>query len=272
MEHKKLCFIGAGNMTRSIVSGLVASGYPANFIEATNPSNEKLALLKQDFAINTSNDNLTAAENADVILLCVKPQLMEEVCQQLQSIDVSNKLIITIAAGVLAKRYQDYFAQDIRLIRGMPNTPTQIGYGMTGLWASDNISQIEKDLAETIMSTGGKVVWVNNENDLNMVIALAGSSPAYFFLLIESMINAAKNMGMDEIKARDFAQQAALGAAQMVIQNPQLSVETLRHNVTSKGGTTAEAISTFEHANLPKIVEQAMDNCIKRAQEMSTLF
>lgn len=272
MQTKKVCFIGAGNMTRSIISGLVSSGYPATLIEATNPSNGKLEALQQDFAIKVTNNNLEAAANADVILLCVKPQVMQQVCEQLQTIDLSNKLIITIAAGILACRYQDYFAQDIRLIRAMPNTPTQIGYGMTGLWATEAISPNEKALAEQIMAAGSKLVWVKSENDLNMVIALAGSSPAYFFLFIEAMIDSAKKMGMDELQARQLVQQAALGAAEMVIQNPELSLISLRHNVTSKGGTTAKAIDTFEQGQLPELIEKAMVNCIKRAEEMSTIF
>ena len=272
MTQAKVCFIGAGNMPRSIISGLVSHGYPAELIHATNPSVGKLDALKTDFNIGVSHDNIAAAKDADVIVLSVKPQLMQTVCEQLSHLDLANKLLITIAAGIPVSRYQDFFKQPIKLIRTMPNTPTQIGVGMTGIYADDSISSAHKQICETLMKTGGKVVWVNTENELNQVIALAGSSPAYFFLFIESMIQHGVKTGMDEQTARELAQQAALGAAQMVVQNPQLSLAELRSNVTSKGGTTAQAVDTLEQGDLRGLVDQAMTNCIKRAEEMAKTF
>ncbi|QIR15166.1 pyrroline-5-carboxylate reductase [Shewanella aestuarii] len=272
MTQAKICFIGAGNMTRSIVSGIVKSGYPSHLVHATNPSQAKLDALKADFGIEVSNENTQAAAEADVIVLSVKPQLMQQVCEQMQHLDLSNKLIITIAAGITASRYSDYFNQPIKLIRTMPNTPTQLGVGMTGLYADASISAEHKAICQTLMQTGGKVLWVDKEEDLNQVIALAGSSPAYFFLFIEAMIESGIKMGMDAANARALAEQAALGAAQMVIENQDLSLATLRNNVTSKGGTTAQAIATFEQGDLRGLVDQAMNNCVDRAEEMAKLF
>lgn len=272
MSQQKICFIGAGNMTRSIISGLVKSGYPAQFIQATNPSQGKLDALQADLGILVSQDNLAAAQTADVIVLSVKPQLMQQVCEALQTVDMSKKLVITIAAGIKAQRYTDYLAQNITLIRAMPNTPMQIGVGMTGLYAPQAISSTQKAICDRLMSSGGEIVWVNEESELDQVIALSGSSPAYFFLLMESMIDAGKEMGMDEAKARSLVQQAALGAAMMAKQNPQLTLGNLRENVTSKGGTTAQALATFEAADMRGLVKKAMDNCIKRAEEMAKTF
>ncbi|MGS0679635.1 pyrroline-5-carboxylate reductase [Shewanella sp. 125m-7] len=272
MTQKKVCFIGAGNMTRSIVSGLVNSGYNPKLIEATNPSQPKLDAMVSDFGIKVSNNNLQAAKTADVIVLGVKPHLMQVVGEELSGLDLSNKLVITIAAGVTAKRYGDYFKQEIKLIRTMPNTPTQIGVGLTGLYAGEEISAEQKAICETLMATGGEVVWVDKEDDLNQVIALAGSSPAYFFLFLESMVESAVKGGMPEVVAREMAQQAALGAALMVKQNPELSLAQLRANVTSKGGTTAQAVETFEKGNLRGLVDSAMNNCIARAEEMAKQY
>ena len=272
MSQKNVSFIGAGNMTRSIVSGLVKSGYSPECITAANPSQPKLDALKQDFGINTTNNNIEAVKSADVIVLGVKPHLMALVGEQLSDLDLSNKLIITIAAGVTAKRYSDYFKQEIKLIRTMPNTPTQIGVGLTGLFAGDDISAEDKTLCETLMATGGEVVWVDKEEELNQVIALAGSSPAYFFLFLEAMVESAVKGGMSEVSAREMAQQAALGAALMVKQNPDLSLAQLRNNVTSKGGTTAQAVATFEEGNIRGLVDDAMTNCIARAQEMAKQY
>lgn len=272
MNPSKICFIGAGNMARAIISGLVGSGYPADHIQASNPSRGKLDALSDDFAILTTCDNHQAVQWADVVVLAVKPQLMEAVCQPLADIDFSDKLVITIAAGIPVARYRDYLSQSLRLIRTMPNTPAQIGFGMTGLYAPADISQQDRDIATRLMQAGGEVVWVKQESDLNLVIALAGSSPAYFFLFMEAMVSAAEKLGMDERQARALAQQAALGAAQMVIHNPDTPLSTLRQNVTSKGGTTAEAIATFEQGNLRDLVDEAMVNCIKRADEMAKTF
>lgn len=272
MESRKICFIGAGNMSRAIISGLVNGGYAADAITASNPSTGKLDALKQDFGICITQNNHQAATEAEVVVLAVKPQLMEQVCAELIDIDFSNKLVITIAAGIPAARYADYLKQPLTLIRTMPNTPTQIGAGMTGLLNNSELSATDKAYAEQLMSTGGQVLWVEQESDLNLVIALAGSSPAYFFLFIESMINAGEKLGMDKQQARALAQQAALGAAQMVIQNPDTEVSTLRENVTSKGGTTAQALNTLENGDIRNLVEQAMVNCIERAEEMAATF
>ncbi|MCL1141538.1 pyrroline-5-carboxylate reductase [Shewanella gaetbuli] len=272
MPQAKVCFIGAGNMTRSIISGLIKNGYPSEQVCATNPSQPKLDALQADFGIKVTNNNIDGVTHADVVVLSVKPQLMQQVCEQLQHVDFSNKLVITIAAGIPAKRYQEYLNQPIKLIRTMPNTPTQLGVGMTGLYADDSISDEQKSLCQTLMETGGKVLWVEQEDELNQVIALAGSSPAYFFLFIESMIESGIKMGMAEDKARALAEQAALGAAQMVIQNQDLSLSTLRNNVTSKGGTTAQAVETLEKGNLRGLVDSAMHNCVARAEEMAKTF
>ncbi|QYJ88961.1 pyrroline-5-carboxylate reductase [Shewanella halotolerans] len=272
MTQKKICFIGAGNMTRSITSGLVKGGYAPELIHATNPSEAKLVALKNDLGIQVSHDNLQAADEADVIVLAVKPQLMQQVCEAMSGLNLKDKLIVTIAAGVTAERYHAFFKQPIQLIRTMPNTPTQIGLGMTGLYAEQGVSAQDRELCEQLMQTGGETVWVEKEEDLNQVIALAGSSPAYFFLMMEAMIDSAKQDGVDEQTAREMVQQAALGAASMVKQNPQLSPAQLRENVTSKGGTTAQALAAFERAGLREIVRTAMHDCMDRAQEMAKQF
>lgn len=272
MSQKSVCFIGAGNMTRSIVSGLINSGYAPQRINVTNPSQPKLDAMATDFGVHTFQNNLEAAKRSEIIVLSVKPQLMQQVCEQLSTLDLQGKLIMTIAAGITAQRYSDYLKQPIKLIRTMPNTPTQIGMGLTGLFACEGVSYEHKRLAEQLMQTGGEIVWVDEEQELNDVIALAGSSPAYFFLFMEAMVESAVKKGVNEDKARQMAQQAALGAAEMVKHNSDISLAQLRLNVTSKGGTTAQAIDTFEKGNLRGLVDNAMTNCIARAEEMSEQF
>lgn len=272
MEHKKIAFIGAGNMVRSIVAGLVASGYPAKNITATAPSETRRLPLEQDYGIQTTSDNLAAAQDADVVVLSVKPQMMADVCKPLQEVNFSNKLVISIAAGINARRLDEMLATPLNLVRVMPNTPSLLGKGMSGLYANSDVAAEDKAFAAQLMQAVGEVCWVEEESGINSVIAAAGSAPAYFFLFMEAMQAEAIKQGFDAETARQLVQQSALGAAAMVVANPETELSTLREQVTSKGGTTAEALRTFNEHQLSDIVSKAMQAAVSRAEEMETLF
>ncbi|TKB48800.1 pyrroline-5-carboxylate reductase [Ferrimonas sediminicola] len=259
-------------MSHSIISGLVKGGYPADAIIASNPSSGKLEELKGRFAIRTSNDNLDAAA-AEVVILAVKPQILKQVCESLSHIDFSNKLVVSIAAGVTCDRIRHYLGQAIRVVRAMPNTPSLLGLGMTGLYAAPGCSEGDRALSGRLMQAVGEVTWVDQESGIDQVIACAGSAPAYFFLLMEAMEESAVNsLGVSREQARAMIQQTALGAAEMVKQNPDLSLAELRNRVTSKGGTTAKAIEHFEQQGLRSTVDGAMKAAVKRAVEMAEQF
>ncbi|EGA69291.1 pyrroline-5-carboxylate reductase [Vibrio sinaloensis DSM 21326] len=272
MEHKKIAFIGAGNMVKAIVSGLVAGGYPAKLITATAPSETRRLPLEQQFGICTTNDNQQAATDADVVVLSVKPQMMAEVCKPLQGVDWSNKLVISIAAGIQSERFNQMLNSQLNLVRVMPNTPSQLGLGMSGLYAPAHVCEQDKAFAAELMQACGKVCWVEQESGINNIIAAAGSAPAYFFLFMEAMQAEAIAQGFDQQTARLLVQQSALGAASMVVGNPDTDLATLRENVTSKGGTTAEALRTFNQHQLSDIVAKAMQAAVARAEEMESLF
>ncbi|MBL4631669.1 MAG: pyrroline-5-carboxylate reductase [Paraglaciecola sp.] len=273
MQHRKIAFIGAGNMTRSIVSGLVNNAYPAHLITASNPSIEKLTALQTDFAINVTQDNNAAADAAEVIVLAVKPQLMESVCGKLgQDNNVSDKLFVSIAAGITTARLQQMLGGTFALVRTMPNTPSALGKGMTGLFADASVNEIDKQYATDLMSQVGKIAWVEKESMIDGVIAAAGSSPAYFFLFLEAMQKESERQGFDKQTARLMVQQAMLGAAEMVCHNPDLELSELRTQVTSKGGTTAKAIESFQQQNLEQIIATAMQAAVKRAEQMAQQF
>ncbi|USD40846.1 pyrroline-5-carboxylate reductase [Vibrio sp. SCSIO 43135] len=272
MEHKKIAFIGAGNMVKAIVSGLIADGYPAELITATAPSETRRLPLEQAYGIRTTSNNEVAAQEADVVVLSVKPQMMEEVTKPLQSIDFSGKLVISIAAGIHSSRYDEMLNSTLNLVRVMPNTPSQIGLGMSGLYAAQHVPVEDKNFAEQLMNAVGKVCWVENESGINNVIAAAGSAPAYFFLFMEAMQAEAIAQGFDVETARNLVQQSALGAASMVAASPDTELSTLREQVTSKGGTTAEALRTFNEHQLSDIVAKAMQAAVSRAEEMEKLF
>ncbi|WP_028869487.1 pyrroline-5-carboxylate reductase [Psychromonas arctica] len=274
MQHKKITFIGAGNMAGSIINGLVKGGYPAELICASAPSLTNTQKLVTELSITSSQDNKQSAQWADVIVLGVKPQMMADVCQALvdDGVDLTNKLIISIAAGVSVSHFQSILGKETAVIRTMPNTPSLLQKGMTGLFASQQATEQDKHFAGELMSAVGEIVWVAQESQINAVIAAAGSAPAYFFLFMESMQKKAIEMGFSEADARLLVQQSAIGSAEMVKQNQHLDLTTLRNNVISKGGTTAEAVRTFNELGLPEIVAKAMQAASDRGEEMEKLF
>ncbi len=269
MQHKFIAFIGAGNMTRSIISGMVSQGYPANKIIASNPSTPKLDALSKEFGIVTTTNNCQAIEQAEVVVLAVKPQVMELACQQFNHLPLQDKVFISIAAGLPISRLQDFLGAPLPIIRTMPNTPSAIGLGMTGLYSPASVSQEYRQYAGDLLSMVGKVLWLDKEADIDAVIAAAGSSPAYFFYILESMQTISQQYGFSRDNARLLVEQAMLGAAQLVVDNPDSSLSELRQQVTSKGGATAEAIKVFEQQQMASILKQGMDAAISRSQTLS---
>lgn len=269
MQSRKIAFIGAGNMTRCIISGLVKNGYDAKCIIASNPSTPKLDGLSAEFGIRTTQNNNEACEFADVIVLSVKPQVMEAVTAEFSASLLTGKLFVSLAAGLPVSRLHQMLGSTYPLIRVMPNTPSLLGKGMAGLFADKNIEQSDKEFAQQMMNAVGKTIWVESEGGINTVIAAAGSSPAYFFLFLEAMQQEAIAMGIGKSEARLLVEQAMLGSAEMVCHNPDLELSELRAQVTSKGGTTAEAIATFEEVGLRTLVQSAMQAAVNRAEEMA---
>jgi len=274
MQHRKITFIGAGNMAGSIISGLVKDGYPADLICASAPSLSNTQKLATELAITSSQNNLHSVQWADVVVLSVKPQIMASVCEALieEGADFSGKLVISIAAGVSVARLQAILGTEIPVVRAMPNTPSLLQQGMAGLFSSAQVSDNDKHFSGELLAAVGEIVWVEKEEQINAIIAASGSSPAYFFLFMEAMQAKAIEMGFSEQQARLLIQQSAIGSAEMVKQNPHLDLTTLRNNVTSKGGSTAEAIRTFNEQGLTTTVAQAMQAASDRGAEMESLF
>jgi pyrroline-5-carboxylate reductase len=271
---KKISFIGAGNMARAIIIGLVNSGVSAKNIMVANPSEEKRLNLAQEFGVLQTHDNDQASEFADVVVLCVKPHFIEEVCQKItKTVDISGKLFISVAAGKTVAQIQLALSNNSTsalppVVRVMPNTPSQLGLGMSGLFASNEVLLEQKATAEKLMTAVGKIIWLATEAKINDIIAVAGSAPAYFFLFMEAMEKQAQILGFSATESRMLVQQTALGAAQMVAHNDD-DISTLRANVTSKGGTTHAAIEQFKHDGMEEMVKNAMNAAIARAQEMA---
>lgn len=271
MQHKLVCFIGGGNMAQAIVFGLLKQAYPADKIIVCDPNEEKRDLFVQK-GVRTSTDNVAAVAQAEVVLLAVKPQVLAEVCSPLSAVDFSDKLLISIAAGISVKRLTALLLTSKAVVRVMPNTPALVGEGMAGLFADQNTSENDRTFAQDLLSAVGKTLWVVSEEHMHAVTAASGSSPAYFFQFLEAMQQSLIDMGLSVDNARELVQQAMLGSAKMVVENPQLDLATLRQNVTSKGGTTAAALNVLNQHQFNDIVQQAMKACVARSKEMETLF
>ena len=265
----KIAFIGAGNMNGAIISGLVKTGFNAQNIIVSNPSPQKRQALQQQLNIKETSDNIEAANFADFIVLGVKPHFITEVCQKIsQEMDITNKCFISVAAGCTVEQMQKALAAPCAIIRTMPNTPAQLGLGVTGLYADENANVQQKQVAEELMSSVGIIKWLNTEAEIDLITAVSGSGPAYFFLFMEAMEKQALAFGFTAQESRELVQQTALGAAQIVVNN-DLPISELRAKVTSKGGTTNAAINSFIDDGLEQIVTNAMNSALHRAKEMA---
>ncbi|OZI14590.1 pyrroline-5-carboxylate reductase [Sodalis-like symbiont of Philaenus spumarius] len=273
MQQRNITFIGAGNMAQAIIAMLVDNGYPAHLITVCAPSTTHRDALAERYGVQSSGDNLRGAHAADVVILAVKPQLIAQVCDTLRGeIDFSGKLVLSIAAGVTVSRFYALLGENIAIVRVMPNTPCLVGQGMSGLYAPPQTREEDRAFSAQLMSTVGKLCWLEQESDINGVIAAAGSAPAYFFLLMEAMQQQAQAMGFDESTAHTLVLQAAAGAAALAAEAGDTPFAILRQNVTSKGGTTAAALQVFEQQQLPSTVSSAMQAAVARAEEMEKLF
>lgn len=271
MSTSRIAFIGAGNMARAIIGGLLAEGYRASDIIAAGPRAETLEKVKEEFSIAITTDNNAAAKNADVIVLSVKPQLLKEVSLALRDSLAHKPLIISVAAGITTESLANWLGADQAIVRCMPNTPSQLRTGASGLFANARVSNEQQATANAILGAVGIVQWLDEEHLLNAVTAVSGSGPAYFFLLMEAMIDAGEKLGLTRDCAAELTLQTALGAA-MLARGSEFDVAELRRRVTSPKGTTEQAINTFEQEQLRETVLKAMTACSKRADELSKLL
>jgi pyrroline-5-carboxylate reductase len=269
LNTTRIAFIGAGNMASSIIGGLIESGHSAESLSVADPFPQSLERVKSLGAVQTFNANAKAVEGAKVVILAVKPQVMAEVTDSISSAVQSNgALVISVAAGVTIDTMQQRFGGKAAIARCMPNTPALLGCGATGLFANDLTSDEQRKLADYILSAVGITCWVSEEEKLDAITALSGSGPAYFFLFIESMVEAGCKLGLDAETATNLACQTALGSARMALEDEAGLVE-LRRRVTSPGGTTERAVASFEDNGLRNIVENAMRSAAERAAEMA---
>ena len=266
-----IVFIGGGNMASCLVGGTIANGFDPDDILVSEPNEASRNRLKKEFGIAVSEDNQAAVANATVVVLAVKPQIMRKVTMALAPALKDHAVVVSIAAGISVESLQGWLGSSVSIIRAMPNTPSLVLAGATALFANPLATAPQKDIVSKIFQAVGYCCWVNREDQINAVIAVSGSGPAYFFRILEIMQQVGQELGLSEEIARELASHTALGASQMAKQSASSPAE-LRRQVTSPGGTTERALSTFHKEGLETIFRRAMTSALERAEEMSEDF
>jgi len=291
MTSSRLTFIGAGNMAKAILSGLIAKQYPTTCLRVCSPVEDELDWIEQQWGLATNTDNKAFIADSDAVILCVKPQVMLPVCEQLrESIQQYRPLTISIAAGITINQLETALTKPIAtmnakteptngsnaghqssplpIVRCMPNTPAQVHLGATGLFANDHVSEAQQLLVKSLFEAVGIALWVGQEADLHGVTALSGSGPAYCFWFLDAMENAATGLGLPAELSRQLAIQTMLGAAALAAQS-SASPNQLKLKVMSPGGTTEKAIARFEQEGLAASVALAMKDAWERSHELA---
>lgn len=268
MSQPNIVFIGGGNMASSIIGGLIANGYPKERVTATARSEQTQQRLAAEFGIQASGDNGAAASGAEVVILSVKPQMMAQVCGDLANSLSHQPLILSVAAGITTEQINRWLNQALPVVRTMPNTPSQLGAGATGLFANSHCSAAQTALAKQLISAVGTAIEIADESLMDAVTAVSGSGPAYYFLLMELMEKVGMELGLDAEAARQLTIQTAVGAGQMAAES-EFDPAELRRRVTSPNGTTHQAISTFLNEGLEAIIRNGMTNARDRGRELS---
>lgn len=271
MSHR-IAFVGGGNMATSLIGGLLARGSaPADIVVADPDANQRQR-LQDTFGVATVPNATAAVAGADTVVLAVKPQQMAAVSRSIAApVQAARALVLSIAAGIRLRDIERWLGKGVPLIRTMPNRPALIGAGITALFAAPEVGAASRQTAEAIMAACGPTVWVPAEDQIDVVTAVSGSGPAYFFLLVECLEAAGIELGLDPATARKLAIETARGAGRMAAEAPESPAE-LRAQVTSKGGTTAAALEVLEAAGVRGIFADAVAAGARRATALADEF
>ena len=269
MENLRITFIGCGNMGRSLIGGLIANGLSENFITGTDINAEQRQKTASQYNIEVLENNQQAIKDAEVVVLAVKPQSMEDTLKAIkETLFLEKPLLISIAAGIKLSHLGKWAGEDLAIVRVMPNTPALIQAGAAALCANKNTSSAQCDLVETIMRSVGLALWLDDETLMDTVTALSGSGPAYYFLIMEVMEKAASQLGLPQEQARILTLQTAFGAAKMALGSSH-DTESLRKQVTSPGGTTEQALKILMDGGIENLFRDALKAAQKRSAELA---
>ena len=270
--HPLVGFIGAGNMARSLAGGLLKNGWGQTQVILSDPEPSQRNAIESVLEIKTFADNMAVAERADILVLAVKPQILSGVIKILAStVQRKKPLIISIAAGVRIEDIDRWLGGGLAIVRAMPNTAALIGSGASGMFANQRVNATMRDQAESILRAVGVTVWLADEYLMDAVTALSGSGPAYFFLVMEVLEQAAIESGLEPKQARLLTLETAFGAAKMALEGHEEPAQ-LRRRVTSPGGTTEQAVKVLEAGGIRRLFKDAVQAAVNRAREIADMF
>ena len=265
--NKKIGFIGCGNMAQAMISALVKSKLiESNQIIVSNRSKSILEKMNKEYGITIASNNIEVAEKCDIVFLAVKPNLYEMVMKEIKDSKTIDKIFVSIAPGKTMEFLESHLGADAKILRTMPNTPSMVSEGMTAICPNQNINSEELELLVKLIESFGAVEIIE-EKLFDAVVAVSGSSPAYVFMFIEAMADAAVIQGMPRAQAYRFAAQAVLGSAKMVLESKSHPGE-LKDMVCSPGGTTIEAVAVLEEKGMRSAVIEAMRKCAQKSKGM----
>ena len=272
MTDQRLGLIGGGNMARSLVGGLIKSGIAPTNIIVSDPDDSIRQALAEDFSVQTYTDNSSVAHVTDILVLAVKPQVMQCAVEGIaENLLQRQPLVVSIAAGIPIASIESWAGSSLPLIRVMPNTPALTGNSASGMYANHLVSKYQRAQAQKIMEAIGTTVWVDDESLIDTVTAVSGSGPAYFFYLMDAMVKAAQEGGLNPETSRQLTLQTALGAARLALASDESPTE-LRRRVTSPGGTTEAAVEILDKKGCEKILIRAVHAARQRSVELAKLL
>lgn len=269
MNSITLGFVGAGNMARSLIMGLIQEEFSPKHIWASAQNWDKLHQLKQELGIHVTDDNTTLIKNTNVLILAVKPQILPPLCAMIAPhIQQHKPLVISIAAGTSLAKLSHWMGQHLPIVRTMPNAPALVRAGVTALYANEWVTEDQRNCAQNIMRAVGKTLWVDTEKQLDAVTALSGSGPAYFLAMMIALKEAGVACGLTEKQASLLTLQTMSGTASLA-HHTQEDWKILQDRIVSKGGTTEAALDVFKQQHFEAICEGAVKAAFQRAQDLN---
>lgn len=267
-KMKKIGFIGCGKMASAIIKGLINTGFAApSQILATQIDEKGLEEKSKELSIEILLDNKALAQRVDVIFLAVKPNQIVAVLEEIKPYVTSEKLVVSIAAGISTKKLAENLPLNSRIIRVMPNTPALVGEGMSAIFGGDFAMQNDVEYVQSLLSSIGKCIILESESQMDIVTAISGSGPAFFYKVINDIARAGEKLGMEYEKALLLSIQTAIGSAKMAL-NRDISMEELVSNVATKGGCTRVGVDVMEEKNIDNIFDEVIAKTSQKAHEL----
>ena len=272
METKQIAILGTGSMGKAILSGMLAAGTSPDNVRVTTKSKASADAISSNHGVQAttlesdSDANSSAAKDADLVILAVKPNMILETLKEVAAVLKPDCLVVSVAAGITTAAMEEQLSGNEAVVRAMPNTPSVVGLGVTGISKGSNVSAKQLDLAIELFSSVGKVLVVD-ESKIDALSTISGSGPAYVFYFAEKLITAAKSLGFSESEASLMVKETFLGSATLLATSSS-SPEELRQQVTSPNGTTMQATGRFDAADLERVFIEATEAALARAKEL----